>query len=99
MTKEYRHLSLMERQLLFNWYHYQKKSMREIARLLDRSHSTISREIKRNMTTYYVPTYYPHPAHHQYLQRIRARARRTKLKSIEIRNYVIEKLNKKATHL
>jgi len=92
MKKEYRHLTLMERQRIFEWYHYKKKSMREIARLLDRSHSTISREIKRNMTTYYVATYYPHPAHSEYLKRIRTRAQRMKLKSNATRNYVIEKL-------
>ena len=46
MGQQYSHLPLFERQRLFNWYHYDKKSIREISRLLSRSHSTISREIK-----------------------------------------------------
>ena len=47
MGTQYSHLSNFERCRLFEWYHYQKKSIREVSRLLNRSHSTISRELKR----------------------------------------------------
>ena len=51
MGDNYCHLSLLERQLMFNWYHNQSLSQREIARRLKRNHSTISRELKRNLST------------------------------------------------
>ena len=62
------------------------------ARLLNRSHATISREIRRNKYYYYVPTYYPHPAQFYYEQRMKERAKRIKLKSIEAQQYVADKL-------
>ncbi|MEW8403477.1 MAG: IS30 family transposase [Candidatus Thiodiazotropha taylori] len=93
MGKHYSHLCLWERQRLFEWYHYDKKSIREIGRLLNRSHSTISREIRRNKTDYYVPTYYPHPAQHYYKSRLIQRSCRKPLKSTETRRYVRDKLS------
>ena len=45
--KFYKQLSVDERNGL-QFYFMQKKSMREIARLLGRNVSTISRELKRN---------------------------------------------------
>lgn len=93
MGRHYSHLCLWERQRLFEWYHYNKKSIREIGRLLNRSHTTVSREIRRNKTDYYVPTYYPHPAQHYYSSRISRRSRRSPLKSAETRQYVEEKLS------
>ena len=92
MGIHYSHLSNFERCRLFEWYHYQKKSIREVARLLNRSHATISREIRRNKSYHYVPTYYPHPAQFHYEQRMRERAQRIKLKSIEAQQYVVSKL-------
>jgi IS30 family transposase len=92
MGTQYSHLSNFERCRLFEWYHYQKKSIREVSRLLNRSHSTISRELKRNKYDYYVPTYYPHPAQMYYEVRVRERAKRVKLKSVEAQRYVADKL-------
>jgi IS30 family transposase len=83
MGIHYSHLSNFERCRLFEWYHYQKKSIREVARLLNRSHATISREIRRNKSYHYDPTDYPHPAQFYYVRRMRERARCIKLKSIE----------------
>ena len=59
MGSQYLHLSRFERGRIFEWYHYEKRSIREIARRLSRSHSTISRELRRNKSYKYVPTYYP----------------------------------------
>ncbi|KZN50871.1 IS30 family transposase [Pseudoalteromonas luteoviolacea] len=92
MGQKYSHLSHTERKLIFNWFHYQDKTIREIARLLERSHSTISRELKRNIYNYYVPTYYPNPAQDMYKARMSKRAKREKLKTTETRLYVMDKL-------
>jgi len=88
----YSHLSLHERQLMFNWHHYHSIPIREIARRLGRSHSTISRELKRNISSYYVPTWYPHLAQSMYERKMRVRAQRENLKSSNTQGYVIEKL-------
>ncbi|WP_040070710.1 IS30 family transposase [Coxiella burnetii] len=45
--RSFSHLSLYEREQLFV-YKQQGKCLREIGRLLDRDHSVISRELKRN---------------------------------------------------
>ena len=56
----YTHLSIEERACLRKYY-VEGKSFREIARLLGRNVSTISREINRNYThRYAINTYYPH---------------------------------------
>jgi IS30 family transposase len=83
MGIHYSHLSNFERCRLFAWYHYQKMSKHEIARLLNRSHTTISRQIRRNKYYYYVTTYYPHPAQFYYERRMKERAKPIKLKFIE----------------
>ncbi len=92
MGVAYSHLSLWERQRLFVWYHYEKKSQREIGRLLGRSHTTISRELKRNISTNYVPTWYPHSAQSAYKARIRERGQRPRLKNHKTRSFVTDKL-------
>lgn len=59
---------------------------------MNRSHATISREIRRNINNYYVPTYYPNIAHKLYQVRVRRRAERPRLKNVETLSYVIAKL-------
>jgi transposase, IS30 family len=92
MGKKYTHLSSEERKLLFRWHHYEKRGVREIGRLLKRSHTTISREIKRHTTTHYLPTYYPNPAELSYRLTVRRRGQRQRLKCGATRDYVTEKL-------
>lgn len=46
-NKKYTHLTETERELIEKWYKAENKTQAEIARLLDRDPSTISREIKR----------------------------------------------------
>jgi IS30 family transposase len=41
MGIHYSHLSNFERCRLYEWYHYQKKSIREVALLLNRSHAIL----------------------------------------------------------
>lgn len=58
----YIHLTIEERCCLREYY---KKglSYREIAKLMGRNVSTVSRELRRNCTHMYdVPSYYPHTA-------------------------------------
>lgn len=65
----YTHLTIEERAWLRKYY-VDGKSYREIAKLLSRSPSTISREIARNYSRRYaVNTYYPHIAQKKYLSR------------------------------
>lgn len=92
MGKCYDQLSHHERRLIYQWHHCGTKSIREIGRLLKRSHATISREIKRNKSYYYIPTWYPNIAQDKYLMRIRKRGRRPRLKNEITRDYVINKL-------
>ncbi len=65
----YHHLSIEERSCIRKYY-VDGRSYREIARLIGRNVSTISREIRRNCTHMYdIPTYYPHTAQKKYLLR------------------------------
>ena len=67
----YNHLTIEERCCIREFYK-KGKSYREIARLIGRNVSTVSREINRNRTHMYdVPTYYPHTAQKKYQYRRR----------------------------
>jgi IS30 family transposase len=87
-----KHLTLFERERI-GVYRAQGKTGREIARLLNRSHTTINRELKRNRE--------PHPmmkgyigclAHQQSIARKKDAGKRPRLKHECIRTYVEEKL-------
>lgn len=92
MGSTYTHLSIHERRQLFHWRHEQDWSSRKIAHALGRSHTSISREIKRHMSETYVSCYYPNPAQHDYGVMTRRRGQRQRLKSPETRSYVADKL-------
>ena len=65
----YHHFTIEERSCLRK-YHVEGKSYREIAKLLGRNVSSVSRELRRNYSHMYdIPTYYPHTAHKKYLFR------------------------------
>lgn len=87
----YTHLSIEERACLRKYY-VEGKSYREIARLLGRNVSTISREIARNYTHRYdINTYYPHTAQKKYLLR-RSFFHRGMFWNEEVIAYINEKL-------
>ena len=87
----YTHLTIEERACLRKYY-VEGKSYREIAKLLGRSPSTISREISRNYThRYAINTYYPHTAQKKYLLR-RSFCHRGMFWNKEVINYINEKL-------
>ena len=65
----YIHLTIEERCCLREYYN-KGLSYREIANLMGRNVSTVSRELRRNCTHMYdVPSYYPHTAQKKYLLR------------------------------
>ena len=87
----YHHLSIEERSCIRKYY-VDGLSYREIARLIGRNVSTVSREIRRNCTHMYdIPTYYPHTAQKKYLLR-RSYCHRGMFHSQEVIDYINEKL-------
>ena len=87
----YHHLSIEERSCIRKYY-VDGLSYREIARLIGRNVSTVSREIRRNCTHMYdIPTYYPHTARKKYLLR-RSYCHRGMFRSREVIEYIEEKL-------
>ncbi len=85
----YSHLNKTERRLIKLWRD-QKLGIREIARRLGRDHSTISRELRRNL--WCGRHYYFNQAQRFYEHRLRQRAVRFRLKSTLLRRYVQQKL-------
>ena len=87
----YHHLTIEERSCIRKYY-VDGLSYREIARLIGRSVSTVSREIRRNCTHMHdIPTYYPHTAQKKYLLR-RSYCHRGMFHSQEVIDYIEEKL-------
>ena len=87
----YKHLTIEERCCLHK-YHQDGLSCREIARLIDRDVSTVSRELRRNsFCKYGMPVYSPYIARNKYKQR-RTYCHRGMYHSQEIIDYINEKL-------
>jgi IS30 family transposase len=87
---KYKHLSILEREKLQELL-WQKKSIRYIAEVLERSPSSISRELRRN----YPQTrnqYTPRLAHEKALSKRTQRGREERLKNVVIRSYVVSHL-------
>lgn len=90
MAKDYQHLSQEDRDRL-SLLRAEKKTLREIARLLRRSPSTISRELRRNCPPARKGQYLPHMAH------LRARRlevdghRRLRMQDPRLRAYIRQK--------
>jgi len=70
---------------------WEKRSIRYMAKILDRQPSTISREIKRNGTTMYIPRM----AQMRAETRIQERGHRRRLKDARVRRYVERKLRRR----
>ncbi|MCX6767043.1 MAG: IS30 family transposase [Candidatus Moranbacteria bacterium] len=83
----YKHFSIEEREKIQELL-WQKTSVREIAKTLNRSPSSVSREIKRYITKE-KHHYTPRVAHEQALKHRRSRGRPDRLKNERIREYVI----------
>jgi len=91
MPKRYQHLDLTERTLIAGWRH-DLLSLREIARRLQRSHASISRELRRNL--WRGGSYWPPGAQILARARLQHRAYRERLKSKSVRAYVHQQLPK-----
>ena len=89
MPKRYSHLDQKERTLIYSW-RKEHVSLREVARRLRRSHSSISRKLRRNL--WCGRHYYPRGAQLIYAARLQHCAKRDRLKSQAVRAYVHQKL-------
>jgi IS30 family transposase len=83
-------LTLMERERIFGWLH-EATSLREIARMLDRSHTSIVREVQRNRNQN-TGEYLPCVAQEKAEKRERLQREKAPLKCPEIYLYVRRKL-------
>jgi IS30 family transposase len=87
---KYKHLSIEEREKIQELL-WQKTSIRDIAKVIGRSVSSISREIKRNKPEI-LNGYTPRLAHEKALKKRKSRGRKLRLKNHFIRRYVIDHL-------
>ena len=88
--KHYQQLTIEEREKI-HWGLWQAKTIRQIAFDLDRSPSTISRELRRNFPKCRM-VYTPRLAQERAQATIKKRGQRPRLKSTVIRDYVKDKL-------
>lgn len=86
MKKNYKHLTLEERELIAI-YKAEGKSKRAIAKLLGRNHTTISREVQRNKNSA-ANGYLPNNAHKTAKGRKQKAGEKYRLKNPYIRDYV-----------
>ena len=86
---QYKHLNIEEREFIQAEL-WQKKSIRSIALALNRSPSSITREVNRNIPLQY--RYTPRLANERALKKRSCRGRKLRLKSGFIRRYVIDHL-------
>jgi transposase, IS30 family len=91
VMRNYSHISLTERELI-SLYQAQGKSVNDIGRLLNRSASTISRELKKNAPPVHKNYYVGYRAHQRSKDRTKAAHKRPRLKNDLIRDYVENKL-------
>jgi transposase, IS30 family len=87
---KYKHLSILEREKLQELL-WQKKSIRYIAEVLERSPSSISRELRRN-NPIRPNIYTPRIAHEKAIKKRSCRGRYERLKNDTVRSYVVSHL-------
>jgi transposase, IS30 family len=87
---KFRHITIEDREKIQELL-WQKASIREIAKVLERSPSSVSREIKRNGPEL-MKRYAPRMANIRALEKRKSRGRKIRLKSGFIRRYVISGL-------
>lgn len=86
---KYKHLSIEEREKIQELL-WQKTSIRDIAKVIGRSHSSIIREINKNIPLQY--KYTPRVANERALEKRKNRGRKLRLKNYFIRRYVVDHL-------
>jgi len=88
---KYKHLTIKERETIQEML-WQKKSIRAIAKKLNRSPSSISRDIKKSEDTIGRCRYNPRTANERAIKNRSKRGREKRLKSKGVRDYVIKHL-------
>ncbi len=94
MGTNYSHLSQEDRDILSVCLG-ERRSLQEISRILKRSTSTISREIKRNAPPIHTRYYLAHKAQQRSETRRKEASQRPRLKSGKIKAYVVRQLKRK----
>jgi transposase, IS30 family len=89
---KYKHLSIEEREKIQELL-WQKTSIRDIAKVIGRSTSSISRELKRNKPKI-CNRYTPRLANEKAIEKRKSRGRKLRLKNYFIRRYVVDHLKK-----
>jgi IS30 family transposase len=89
MEQSYKHFDHQERTLIY-WWRKEHLSLREMAQRLRRSHTSISRELRRNL--WCGQQYFPRGAQLIAEGRLHQRAKRDRLKSKAVREYVHQKI-------
>lgn len=87
---KYQHISIEEREKIQEML-WQRYSIRAISRVLDRSVSSLSRELKRNNPKQR-NRYTPRLAHNRALQKRKSRGRKERLRNDIVRSYVVRQL-------
>ncbi len=90
---EYKHFSVEERELIQTMW-WERRSMREIAKALGRSHTSVSREMKRNFPLSR-KVYAPRLAQKRAEENTHKRGRKDRLKNDEVRAYVVSHLKRR----
>ena len=90
---KYKHFSVEERETIQTMW-WEKRSMRDIAKVLGRSHTSVSREMRRNFPSRQ-KRYTPRLAEERAKENTHKRGRKERLKSLEVRSYVISHLKRR----
>ena len=92
---KYTHFSIEEREKIQVWL-WEKKSIRFMAKSLNRSSSSVSREINRNLPPLH-RRYTPRLANERAMEKRHSRGRTERLKNETIRAYVVKELKKRTS--
>ena len=93
---KYKHFTIEEREKI-QYGLWEKKSFREISKEINRSPSSISREVKKNQDSIGRKFYNPRVAHRKALKKRSSRGRKERLKNDTIRDYVLKELKKRTS--
>lgn len=89
----YKHLTIEEREIIQRGL-WDKKSMRQIAKEIGRPHSSVSREINKNLP-HERRVYTPRLAQHRALENRKNRGRKDRLKNDSVRLYVVNHIKER----
>jgi transposase, IS30 family len=90
---EYKHLKVEEREVIQAMW-WERKSMRSIAKVLGRSHTSVAREMKKNFPPEH-KVYTPRLAQERASANVHKRGRSQRLKNETVRTYVVAHLKRR----